>query len=479
MEQVADKTDLTAAAAERGSGLRRLTLAAQFLIAGSVVLLSGMVIIGFWVTSQIEEGVTRNTAAATALYMESFVAPRVQGLATNRTLSPAAQQELDKLLRDSELGRRIVSFKIWKEGGFIAYSSRPAIIGKTFPVTPNLRGAWQGHVTAEFDTLVDEEDALERAGNKPLLEMYSPIRDRETGRIIAVAEFYETADELKANLFQVRLQSWLVVGVATLVMLLALSGIVLRGSRTIEQQRTMLQRRVEDLSTLLKQNEDLRGRLQASSNRVAEINERYLRRIGADLHDGPAQLISFALLRLDSLKAALRKQSPDQGESRELDAIHNALREAMGEIREVCAGLTLAKLEEMSPLAVLREIVGSHERRTGTAVRLTVESIPETLALPLKISVFRFVQEGLNNAYRHAGGAGQKVTCRINGPVLELEVSDSGPGFSLENVAGKEGGLGLVGLRERIESLGGKLEVRSVAGDGTRLVMRCRLSDGE
>ena len=53
-------------------GLQRYTLTVQFLIAGSVVLLVGMVAIGFWVTKEIEEGVTRNTAAATALYMESF-----------------------------------------------------------------------------------------------------------------------------------------------------------------------------------------------------------------------------------------------------------------------------------------------------------------------------------------------------------------------------------------------------------------------
>lgn len=473
-------SSLTAPAdqSDQHAGLQRYTLTAQFLIAGSVVLLIGMLSIGFWVTKEIEEGVTRNTAAATALYMESFIAPRVQELAHLKRVTPETQHVLDNIFRDNELGRRIVSFKIWKEDGLIAYSSHPSIIGTTFPITPELRKAWAGEVTAEFDHLVDEEDAMERARNRPLLEMYSPIREINTGRIIAVAEFYETADALERNLFMANLQSWLVVGGATLLMLAALSGIVVRGSHTIERQRTQLQVRVEELSKLLNQNEELRRNLQLSSNRIAEINERYLRRIGADLHDGPAQLISFALLRLDSLRLALRKEYPERKDPDEIGAVYDALHEAMGEIRELSAGLTLAKLEEMSPRAVLEEIVGAHERRTDTTVDLTADSVPDALPLPIKISVFRFVQEALNNAYRHADGIDQKVTCRFIGGELELEVADGGPGFVPETTAGKVGGLGLIGLRERIESLGATLQVKSTPGAGTILTMRCRVNDG-
>ena len=258
------------------------------------------------------------------------------------------------------------------------------------------------------------------------------------GRIIAVAEFYETATALQQNLFRARLESWLVVAAATFLMMMALSGIVVRGSRTIERQRGQLQTRVEELSNLLHQNSELRNRLQMSSNLVAKINERYLRRIGADLHDGPAQLISFALLRLDSLRSSLRKEHPDRKDSDEFIAIHEALQEAMGEIRELSAGLTLAKLEEMSPSMVLEEIVGAHERRTETTVVLQVDSIPEELPLPLKISVFRFVQEALNNAYRHGDGIDQTIHCHFDGHQLELEVVVRGscPRRPVETIAG-------------------------------------------
>ena len=460
---------------DQHSVLQRFTLTVQFLIAGSLVLLMGMLSIGYWVTTEIKEGVTQNTAAATALYMESFVAPQVQNLTHTNRILPETQRTLDNLFKDSELGRRIVSFKIWKEGGLIAYSSNPSIIGKTFPVTEELTRSLAGEVTAEFGDLDDEEDAAERARGQPLLEIYSPIRETNTGRIIAVAEFYETATALEQNLARAGLKSWLVVALATLLMMGALSGIVVRGSRTIERQRTQLQVRVEELSTLLSQNSELRDRLQVSSNRVAEINERYLRRIGADLHDGPAQSISYALLRLDSLKAAWRKHQPDGVDPEEIGAIRDALNEAMFEIRELSAGLTLAKLEEMSPHMVLKEIIGAHERRTETAVTLSVDSIPEDLPLPLKISAFRFVQEALNNAYRHGGGIDQRVRCCFEDSNLVLEVADSGPGFVPETILGNDSGLGLIGLRDRIESLGATFKIESTTNKGTHLTMQCHV----
>ena len=457
---------------------RNLSLAAQFVLAGSVVLVVGMATIGFWVTQRIEGGVVRNTAASTALYMESFVAPLVRDLARADRLSPEIQGKLDQLLQDNIMGRRIVSFKIWKEGGLIAYSSRRDIIGKTFPTTENLRRAWKGEVTAEFDTLVDEEDALERAHGLSLLEMYSPIRETHTGKIIAVAEFYETAEVLRKNLFLASLQSWMVVAVVTLVMLGALSGIVFRGSRTIDRQRVSLEQRVAELSRLLSQNEELRGKLQRASRRTTEINESYLRKISADLHDGPAQLLSLALLRIDALKPLVKSEARESPDKSDLEIVQSALTDAIAEIRQICTGLTLPELEKLSLSEMLTNAVNSHRRRTATEVKLSIHATPQHLTKAMKICVFRFVQEALNNAFRHAGGVGQQVICRFDGKTLNVEVLDAGPGFT-PSERSPASGLGLPGLRDRIESIGGELKIYSEPGQGTRLVMRCRIDGDE
>jgi len=458
---------------------RHLSLAMQFALAGSVVLLAGMIAIGVWVTRQIEDEVTRNTAASTALYMDSFVEPLLQELADGNTISLRAEQELDKLLKSTSLGREIVSFKVWKEGGLIVYSSHKSIVGQSFPTTPNLNRAWTGEVTAEFDTLDDEEDAMERVGGlplvggPPLLEIYSPIRESRTGRIIAVAEFNETAEVLKANLFAAVLTSWLVVGAVTASMLGLLSGIVLRGSRIIDSQRHALENRVAELSQLLAQNEKLHERVQRASRRTSEINEQYLRRIGSDLHDGPAQLLALAALRLDSLKSTILEMPEKVDRRSDLDVVQESLADALVDIRDICTGLTLPDLDDLSPANLLTKAAKEHERRTKTVVKVDIQSAPDAIEKSMKICLYRFVQEVLSNAYRHAGGAGQRLTCRYDGGVFEVEASDTGPGFVSSDKAPTTHGLGLPGLEERIESLGGTLQIISAPGEGARLILSC------
>jgi hypothetical protein len=102
----------------------RLSLAQQFMLAGACVLAAGMLAIGFWVTDQIERGVTRNSAISTALYMDSVISPLVQELGASDELSPAARAEVDEVLTSSPLGQRLVSFKIWQKGGRVACASR-------------------------------------------------------------------------------------------------------------------------------------------------------------------------------------------------------------------------------------------------------------------------------------------------------------------------------------------------------------------
>ncbi len=450
-------------------------MSGQFVLAGSLILLAGMFATGLWVTNKIEKSVTQNSASATALYMDSFIAPLVQELSERDELSEKAMKSLRHLFDDKLAGRGIVSLKIWKNGGRVVFSNHKPIIGRVFPLTPELTGAWAGNIEAVFDNLDDEEDRLERATGIPLLEMYSPIRDAATGNIIAVAEFYEDATKLEDELLRAKLESWFFVAAITLVILALLSGIVRRGSRTIERQRKGLEDRIEQLSTLLAQNEELRARARQSSMRSTEINEHFLRRISADLHDGPAQLLGLVLLRLDDLNPAsadAEKHSPAQ--KNDFEAIRRTLDDALGEIRNLSAGLALPELEKLSLHETMEKAVQRHERRTGTYVQGSYDNLPEKITMPFKISAYRFIQEALANAFLHAGAKDQRVDAGYDGHALQIVVSDNGPGFDLSNMASGDG-LGLLGLRERIESLGGSFEINSATGAGTRVSARIPL----
>jgi signal transduction histidine kinase len=449
------------------------SLAQGFALTGGAVMLLGMAVTGSWVASRIEEGVTRNTANATALYVESMIAPLSQELRRADGLSPSAVRALDEALSSRPLGQPVVSFKIWWEGGRIAYATNPDLRGRTFPPTGDLEAAWAGQVVAHFDALGDAEDAEERATGIPLLEIYSPIREVWSGEVIAVAEFYEDARELKANIFDARLQSWLIVGAVTAMTAAALFGIVLSASRTIERQRLALQARVGELAALASQNEALRLRVQKASSRTTELNEQFLRRISAELHDGPAQLLGFAALRIESVdQAGDRARRSD-----EVARIRSALRDALRDLRSICLGLALPEIDGMSLAQVLESVVGAHRQRTGAPVDLQLHGDLAAAAFPksLRICAYRFVQEGLNNAYRHAGEVEVRVYAEVMGDVLCLAVEDRGRG--LADAARPREGLGLTGLRERVESLGGEFQIESPAGAGVRISMRIGLSE--
>ena len=188
-----------------------------------------------------------------------------------------------------------------------------------------------------------------------------------------------------------------------------------------------------------------------------EINDLVLRRVGVELHDGPAQLISLALLRLDGLQPE-RAVPNGHTPCSDLERIRGALQEALAEIRCMAAGLTLPELDRVPPADVLRLAVRGHERRTATSVACEMDGLPEQLPAAIKSCLYRFAQEALNNAYRHAGGRGQTVCARYRRGIIEVEVADAGPGF--EPGSGNVGGrLGLLGMRERVTSLGGTLEI--------------------
>lgn len=444
----------------------------RFALVGSLVMLLGMLVIGTWVSNEIEDGVTQNSAISSALFMESFIAPLSQELVASDRLSDATIARLQALLSRPPLSQEIVAAKIWRPGGLLAFSSDPDLIGQRFPPGDELVRAWAGHLTASFDDLDDDEDARERATGIPLLEIYNPIHSILTGEIIAVAEFYQNAAKLEADLRSARVKSWAVVGAVTLATFAALFGIVRNGGLTIARQHAALSRQLDEVARISAQNDGLRRRIEAASRRASETNERQLRRISADLHDGPAQALALASLRFDSL---MREATidPDAAEAAEL---RRSLDAAMHEIRDLCRGLSLPELEGRSIAETLEMAVGAHERRAGGTVvrRFAPPTGREPPAPhPTLICVYRFVQEGLMNAFRHAGGTGAAVGCDWDGGRLLVSVADLGPGIdpAAASASAPCGGLGLAGLRERVESIGGEFRIETAPGAGTRLVM--------
>ena len=130
----------------------------------------------------------------------------------------------------------------------------------------------------------------------------------------------------------------------------------------------------------------------------------------------------------------------------------------------------------MSLEAALRVAVERHEYATGSVVSASYVGLPENVAYPLKICLYRVVQEGLNNAFRHASGLGQKVTASADEKTITVVVSDAGPGLvRAEGASVHTRPLGLQGIRNRVEAFGGSVQFQQRSGNDTQLIVSVSL----
>jgi signal transduction histidine kinase len=330
-------------------------------------------------------------------------------------------------------------------------------------------------MVSEFNQIDPEEAVALGDTPPPLLEIYNPVLQPWSGEVVAVSEFYEVATDFDHSLYSARLRAWLAVAAVIAAIFSLLSLIVLRGSRLIDLQRGLLNARVGELSHLLKQNRALHERIQKASQRTTALNERFLRRLGADLHDGPAQLIAYASLRIDSQAILGDKAAPGKREA-EVASIKMSLQEAMREIRSICHDLILPEIDAATLHEVISQAVRRYRERTGIEVDLTLSETDWQPSAAEKICFYRFVQETLNNGWRHARGADQQVRQRLERGCVIVDVLDTGPGFDPATV--KSTSLGIAGLRERIESLGGVFSIQS-GTSGTKVTMTLKTSETE
>jgi signal transduction histidine kinase len=443
--------------------VRQLSLAKRFLLGSLVILFVGMAGIGLWVTRQIEDGVVHRTASTTAVYVDSLIASSVQDLAEGDSLSPDSEARLDWLLTETPLGQQVAVFRVWDRSGRVVYSSIPELTGQNVETDEDLATALGGQVTAHIGDLEGElPDSEQPPGD--LLEIYSPVRRTGTDEVIGVAEFYYGTTELKQDLAGAQRRSWLVVAGVTVVIYLLLAIFVQRASNTIVSQQRTLRGQVTRLTDLLRQNAELHERVQGAATRTTALNERFLRRFSAELHDGPAQDLSFALLQLDNVQARI-------GDDPDLEAIQGSLKRALEEVRATSTGLALPQLSNLTLAQTVEHAVRAHRRRTGSQVAVAIGEVPAQADVAVKIAIYRVIQEALANAWRHAQGIGQAVRVERDGRSLIIAISDQGDGFDDGDMETGER-LGIVGMRERVVSLGGDFAVMSARGSGTRITAR-------
>ncbi|WP_072380509.1 sensor histidine kinase [Rhizobium tibeticum] len=448
-------------------------MTSQFLIVASLFVGCSMTFLGVWLSSQIAANQLYSRANSGALYMEGFLSRHVQSGETGPTVSTESMRELDQLLMTSDLAYRIESFRIWRSDGLILYSTDKSVIGKTFS-SSNLVDAFSGRVVAQLEYGHNDEGQTEPTSAKPLLEIYAPIFAAGTRNPIAVGEIYEDATDFVERRNVAQRRTWYLIAAATVSIIGALYVVVHGASNLILTQRSTLERQLIAANALAEQNKELRQIADETRLQSAESNETLLNRIGSDLHDGPLQLLGLLILRLGD--PSLDKGTGETSATRTnatLEALspQRIATDCLNQLRDLSSGLVMPEIEELSLEAALKLAVDRHRTTTGSHVDVDFDRLPLTVASSLKICLYRIVQEGLNNSFRHGNGIGQHVRATAEDGAITVVVSDQGPGFSASASGDGRQSLGLLGIRNRAAVLQGTFTIGQRKGGGTELVV--------
>lgn len=218
------------------------------------------------------------------------------------------------------------------------------------------------------------------------------------------------------------------------------------------------------------------SRLQGEASlRLLAAGERELQRIVLDMHDGPVQDIFAAVSHLQLLQRTLADQ-PDM--ARRAEQATMLLERALGEIRTLIGVFRPPGFERRALGAILEGLTVQHEAMTDQPVEFTMDEELGDCTLPVKIALYRILQEALANGHRHAGATRQTVAVERRGDALRLSVADNGSGFdpplvlAREADVGVEGGhFGLRGIQDRVAMFGGTFALDSAPGQGTVLTV--------
>lgn len=255
------------------------------------------------------------------------------------------------------------------------------------------------------------------------------------------------------------------------ILMIAVTAILLLGflAWSLSMARVV---RLEKEESVRRVREQLLSEVRALSNRMIHVQEEERKSVSRALHDDIGQMlvairshIATAIQHYDNRGGTRTYQ-----EMQEVDCLTHVLMET---VRRYMRNLRPGYLEELGLGVALVEMCSAWEVREKVSCNLSLagdmESLPEEIAL----TVFRIAQEGLTNIARHARASKVEIVLDVRSDPIILQISDDGAGMDLSQPSD---GLGLVGMRERVQALGGEVVMDSAPGKGFRVRIRLPLS---
>ena len=390
-----------------------------------------------------EQQSVHDVARLTDVLAESVFQPTLtDAMLANPALARSA---FDPVVHNGVLNASLVRVKLWTPGGTVMYSDEPRLIGQTFALESDARGALISPRTeASISDLRRPENQFERSQGK-LLEVYRPVWTPSGEPLLFETYFrYDTVADRSRELWRGFSGIMLSSLFAAFLLMLPLVWTLLERTRRARVQREAAMRRALD----------------------ASHDER--RRIAASLHDGVVQQLAAASFAAAG-QAEQAAASGDANLAAGLRDTASTVRAGMAGLRSLLVDIYPPSLHTAGLSAALRDLASTSAGH-GIEIALEVdERVADETEPAARESMFRVAQEGLRNAMQHSGAA--RILIRLTGQseLIRLEIVDDGVGFDAASTLQREreGHFGLRLMRDAAEQCGGVLAIASAPGRGT------------
>jgi two-component system NarL family sensor kinase len=277
---------------------------------------------------------------------------------------------------------------------------------------------------------------------------------------------------------------WGAVLTLAVVGLIITEGLRVRAEEGLHEVNEILERQAAELekhrSHLEELVSDRTTEVETLSERLIEAQEEERKRVSMELHDALGQALNAVKLQVRVIE---RELGPSQVEAKEYcDRLMSYLDDTIENVRRLSLNLSPTILEDLGLSSALQWLVKDFESADGMKVTALIDEIDSYLPKNKWITLYRIVQESLNNVERHAEASNVTVAVERDGDTVSVRIEDDGKGFDVGKPADSEEigrpGMGLRTIQERISSMGGDMIFESAHNQGTRVAFRVPVANG-
>ncbi|RKO66176.1 sensor histidine kinase [Desulfofundulus salinus] len=333
-------------------------------------------------------------------------------------------------------------------------------------------------VIEELRKTIDQVDDLEIREKKARIHLMEVSRDFKRYREEDIKSAYEKAQNLQLRLSDLRNQEKMLRFRRDQL------EINLRHMKTslakVESTLAHLSTAINYLSNNLQQVSLKVGELQQLHDlgvSIIRAQEEERKRVAREIHDGPAQMMANIVMRAEFCLKLLEIDPARLKE--ELNALRELVRQSLQDVRKIIFDLRPMVLDDLGLVAALKRYVADFREQYGIAAEFSFFGQDRRLPVSTEVTLFRIVQECLNNVRKHAAAHSVLIKMEVLPERVNLLVRDDGKGFDLEEVknSSRPEGYGLINIRERAQLLNGSVQINTAPGRGTAVYVTVPLQE--